>query len=608
MWKNFFNNGLGLVKNLKKIFSLIFEVSPFFTLWMGFSSLISGLLPVVVLYIGKKIIDVIVIVFKEGYSSELLYTALFWVGVEFGISVVKTVLGYFDNYLYMIFRHKISNHIRLKIYMKTVSLDMSYFDNEKFYDRLTRAINESGERPIQIVRTIFSEIQVIFSLLGMVSIFSMFSHLTLIIIIICIIPNIFTEIKYSKKLYAIYRNRINDKRLEGYWGYLLTDQAAIKEVLIFGLGKYLTINIKKLMDKFLKQDRKFHKEKSIVQSIFQFVAFISYYAYYAFYVVQAITLKITLGDLNMLIAAIRRTQDQVKMFLMNIASLYESNLYINDLFSFENITPKIDQSSQKGKKLSSIEKIEFRNIFFRYPDEKKLVLKDLSFTIYKGQKVALLGKNGSGKSTIIKLLLELYSPTKGLILINDRPIQDYKIADVRKQIGVIFQDYLQYQVTVKENIAYGNIDKINDQNIVFKASKKGKSYDFIEELKDKFDTKLGKLYTDSGAELSKGQWQRIALSRAFMKEDASIYILDEPTASLDIETEYEIYKDFQKMIEDKTCLVISHRLSTIKNINRIMVLKDGIIVEDGDHDSLINNGAEYTEIYNLNKELYQVVT
>lgn len=599
-----YSNGKQIISNIKKVLLLVFNVSPFFTFWMFFSSIIKGIFPILQIYISKNIIDLVVLIIKNGFTEQEISNAIFWVILELSVTVLNMCINYYNNYLYSIYSAKVSNYIKIKIYTKSITLDMSYFDDDDFYNKMNRAVNQSGDRPIKIIQTIFNEFQIIITFIGLISIFTVFSPFTLIIIIACTLPVIYAETKYSKKLYTIYKNRINEKRMEGYWGFLLTDQTSIKEILIFRLGNHLISSIKEKMNNFLIVDKKFQKESNIVKSVLQLLSILSFYFFYGYYVIQAATSKITLGDLNMLISAIRRTQEILKSFLINLSILYESDLYIKDLFLFDEITPKINQNSTLGLNINKIKKIEFRNLSFTYPNEEKSVLKNINFIINNEEKVALVGRNGSGKSTIIKLLLRLYNPTNGNIFLNDVEIDKYNLSDIRKCIGVIFQDYLQYQISVKDNIGYGNIDNISDLKKIKKAAYKGKSNDFIMDLPNKFDSKLGKLYADMGSELSKGQWQRIALSRAFMNEDASVYILDEPTSSLDIETEYEIYSDFQKMIGNRTCLLVSHRLSTIKKVDRILVLKNGEIVENGNHETLIKNGFEYSEINKLAAILY----
>ncbi len=593
------------MKNISKILSMIWGINKTFFILKVLNAIVSGVMPSIIIWISKNIIDSVVLAIQNQGTSDFFRPVLMWILLELGLVLLNMLFSYFNNYIQSIYRTLISNSVRLDIYLKSISLDMSFFDDESFYDSLTKATREAGQRPIIIVDEIFKLFSILISLGSMLYIFSTFTPLIFVIITATTLPVIFSEIYYSKKGYKIRIGRVNEERESGYWGYLLTDQTTIKEVHLFQLGRYLIENIQLKLDKFLQQDKKFNLSRNCVQFLLQLLSKLALYGHTIYFSYRAILQKITLGDLNMIIAAIGRTQDLLKNFLVSLSSIYESSLFIKDFFQFSEISPVIDQDSNDGLSLDEIREILFDNVWFKYPSTRKYVLRGIDFRISSNEKIALVGKNGSGKSTIIKLLVRLYEPSKGTILINGIDIKKYNIKSLRKQIGVILQDFLHYQVTVKENIGYGDIDDINNTEKIIRAAKKGKALNFISKLPKKLETRLGRLFQKEGHELSIGEWQKIALSRAFMKSASSVLILDEPTASLDIETEYKIFASFQEMIGKKMCILISHRLSTITKSDRIIALKNGKIVVEGSHNELLEFENEYSEMYNLYTKIYK---
>jgi ABC-type multidrug transport system fused ATPase/permease subunit len=593
-----------LIKDTLKTLSLTYSANAFCFIAVSFITLLQGVIPVVQLSIGKYVMDSIFTAIKsKGAGNDIKYVA-FWVVLELLTFMLSVIIdnskGYFSNML--------GNYMTLKVneelFAKTASLDAAFFENSDFYDLLNKARQGAGQRPIQMLEQLFSIAQNSVTLLGLMSLIFAFNPVILALLIVTTIPTIMVEMNFSKKIYTIFENRVQEVRKKDYTGWLMTDKWAFKEMRLFMLGKHFLNMYRQICKKHIDQDKSVNLKRNIANIIVNSLLMIIYYSMYGFVVYSTILNKITIGSMTMYTGSKKQIQGRLRSLLQSFSSLYESDLYISNLFMFFEIKSNLVNGLLKDEKLPNVKKsIEFKNVTFKYPGTEKYVLKNINLRIEEEQSVALVGLNGSGKTTLIKLLCRFYDPTEGVILINDIDIKEYDINTLRKKISTIFQDYVRYEMNVLENIAIGNIEQIDNIEFIEECAKKGGAYDFISKMPNKFQEQLGRVLYN-GCELSIGQWQKIALARAFMG-DRDILILDEPTASLDPESEYEIFKKFSDLTKGKLSIVISHRFSTVRMADNIIVLKDGSIAEAGNHAYLMGTNGEYSRLYNLQAEAYQ---
>lgn len=558
----------------------------------------SGAIPALILLANQYLINSIQIGWGQGFNIVLQ-------GLAFlvGIYIFQILISQVQQYTEEIYKIKLSYSINTMLMKKSFNLALEDFENDKIYDQLQRAQSEANHRPYQILQQILSIIASAITFISTSLILIVWKWWIIPCLIIIPLLSAFSFLKLGKKEFNIEWYRAPLWRKLWYFSYLLTKDITIKEIKLNNLGSHLTSQYQKIYFDFLTVDKAIAKKRLILSFTFQFINQIVITILTLMILFAAYTQQILIGTMVSYIQALSSTQNASTSLLQQIFSMYENNLYIEQLFSYLDVEEKDKNESVEIKsELSFIHTIKFKNVSFKYPSSNEYALKNLNFTITTKDIVAIVGKNGSGKSTLVKLLTRLYKDYSGEILINDKSIESYSVQSVREQIGVVFQDFVKYELTARENIAFGNLEKIHNDNLLYKTAKQSGIYDLVYYLPNKIDTQLGKWFSE-GHQLSGGEWQKIAISRALIK-DSSMYILDEPSSALDPQAEKDVFDNFYHLTREKIGLYISHRFTTVKHATKILVLDEGKIIETGTHKTLIKFNGLYNELYNLQASTY----
>lgn len=578
-----------------KVIGLVFEASFWWASFYLVTNLLGSVLPTVGLYIGKLSVDAVL-------AGDLPLVA-FYALLGLGVYTLSSFFSSCSSYGYDVMKDILTKHVFIKTTDKAASLDLAYFDNAKFYDQLEKIQREIYYRPVQVMDIVIEGVSSVFGAISLSLLLFKLAWWAPVVLILLSVPRLFFRFKYSYYTYSITDSRTPQNRKIRQIDWLLTNKDAAAEVRVFNLKDYFLKIFNDLNDAFIQENKKLSQEQNAYNFWLDFLGNFSYYFLGFFSAYQTILGRLTLGDLTMLTGTIRQYQSVLQGIISYTARFYESNLFLQHYFSFLEWQPKVVNCASPKKIVSDGPlEIEFRNVSFGYEPDK-LVLKGINLRIDKAKNFALVGENGAGKTTLIKLLLRLYDVTSGQILINGVDIREIDLEDLRKNLGVIFQDYMRYEMTVRENIGFGSINKIGNLEQIKKAARLSGAAEFIEKLPEKYETILGK-YFEKGEELSGGQWQKIALARAFFS-DARVLIMDEPTASLDPKSEYEVFKNLIAATKDKSLILISHRFSTVRLADEIIVLHDGKIVEQGNHDQLMMQGGRYAKLYRLQAKWYK---
>jgi ATP-binding cassette subfamily B protein len=431
-----------------------------------------------------------------------------------------------------------------------------------------------------------------------------FSPWLLVILITTSIPSFIAEARFSEQGFRLLTYRAPETRQINYLGRLLTEDSAAKEIKLFNLGETLLTRYMTLFEKFFQEDKSLAFRRAVAGLGLGLIATLGFYGSYAWIVWRTVNGAISLGDMTLYLSIFRQGQTTFQAILSAVGNIYENNLFMAHLFDFLGLKPQMAVAARHQKLPVPLRTgIEFRRVGFRYPDSGEWALRDINLSIRPGEKIALVGPNGAGKTTLIKLLSRLYDPTEGTILIDGVDIRELDPVELRQKIGVIFQDFVRYHLPASENIGFGRIEWLQRRDQIIESARKSGAHPIIENLPDGYETMLGRWF-HGGHELSVGQWQKVALARAFMR-DAEILVLDEPTASLDAETEYEIFRHFQELTDGKIAILISHRFSTVRMADQIVVIQEGRIAEIGTHDELLNREAIYAHLFSMQAEGYR---
>lgn len=591
--------------NLPRTITLVWHADAVSTVVMACVTLLSAVLPAAQAWVGKLIVDSVVQAINIGMPpSEGLRAALPFLLIEFVLLTMSTALNQVRRLYEHILHSRLGHAINARIIQQSLKLDLSYFENPAFYDKLQNARRRADHHALTIVNTGFLAVQNAITLISFAAILIAFNPMIALILFGATIPSFVAQTKYSTLYFRLLTWHAPEFRRMLYLEHLLTVDTSAKEIKLFHLGEPLLERYERLFWDFFKKDETLAKRRSLISMLWGMLATITYYGAYAWIVWMAVQGAITLGDMIMYLSLFRQSQSTFQGLFHNLAQLYESSLFMDNLFTFLDQQPQMQTTSQPQPIPRPLAHgIEFRNLSFRYPDQEEWALRNLNLFVPAGHTLALVGPNGAGKTTIIKLLTRLYDPTEGQILLDGVDLRAYDINDLRRTIGVIFQDFVHYHATARENVGYGNIELLDDEPSIVSASQRGGADEIIETLPQNYDTMLGRWF-DKGRELSGGQWQKIALSRSFMRE-SDILILDEPTAALDPEREYEIFQRFQELTQGRTTILISHRFSTVRMADHIAVLKHGCVQEHGSHEELLAQEGDYARLFHMQAEGYR---
>lgn len=596
-------------QSLRKRFSALQNLPPFFRLvWatnkpltvgnVVFRLLKAGI-PVVMLYIGKEIIDEVIRLIGSGGSQRYLWAM---VAAELGLTVFSDLLSRLIGLCDSLLGDLVANKTSVDLVHHAAQLDLYQFENPVFYDKLERARRQTTSRTVLLTQ-VLSQVQDILSLLLLGAGIVAFSPWLILILIVAVIPSFLGETHFNERSYSLTRSWTPERRELDYLRYIGASAETAKEVKVFGLEKYLTQRFKALSDEYYLQNKKIVMSRALWGYLLAALGTLAYYGAYIFVLFQTLAGLITIGTMTFLSGSFQRMHGMLQGIMSRFSSIAESALYLQDLFDFFAIEPTI-QANPGGRKVPQpIRKgFTFENVSFKYPDSERWAVRNLSFTLHPGEKLALVGENGAGKTTLVKLLSRLYVPTEGHILLDGLPLEAYSLSDLRANIGIIFQDYIKYEMTVAENIAVGDIERRDDDERIADSAQKSLASEVVDQLPQRFQQVLGKRFKD-GQELSGGQWQKVALARAYMR-DAQLVVLDEPTSALDARAEHEVFQRFSRLIEGKMAVLISHRFSTVRMADRILFLENGTLLEFGSHEELLAIHGKYAELFNLQAQGY----
>ncbi len=593
------------LRNTPQAFKLVWQASKRHTL-INFSLIpLIAVLPAAQSWVGKMIVDRILQAIDINADVQAgLQLVLPFVLFEFALLLVSTLLSSFQSLSNNILRSLLTRHVNTLIIDKSISLDLQFYEDPVFYDNMQNARRRADSSALAIVTSISQVAQQLITLISLVVLLVGFSPWLAVVVILAAVPNFLSNSRFAEMAFRALTHRAPEARLLSYIENLLTSNETVKEIKLFGLGKSLKQRYEDLFTQFLEEDTSIARRNTYASLAWGMLSNLAYYGSYIWVIVRTITRAITLGDMTMFLSVFRQSQRAVQMLLENFSRLYENNLYLDNLLDFLKIEPALE-IPENGKIAPApiLEGVRFENVSFKYPGSEKYVLKNVNLFIKPGESIALVGLNGAGKTTLIKLLTRLYDPTEGRITLDGTDLRDFDLQSLHQRFGVIFQDFVRYQFSVKENIGFGQVEELENQERIEVAADKGGATEVIAELPEGYETVLGRRW-NRGHELSGGQWQKIALSRAFMRK-AEVLILDEPTSALDAEAEYEIFLRFRELMQGRVAVLISHRFSTVRMADRIVVLSEGRIIELGSHEELMARNQSYAHLFNLQAEGYR---
>ncbi|OUL28878.1 ABC transporter ATP-binding protein [Nostoc sp. 106C] len=600
--RNTLRQSLSIFRYSGRAIGLVWTTSRSLTIILATLTLVAGLLPAAIAYIGKLIVDAVVLASQAGADNNitrpLLYVGLeaiavmLLAGSQRGLTVCQSLL-----------RVLLGQRVNVLILEKALTLDLTHFEDSEFYDKLLNARREASVRPLSLVTRTFGLVQSALSLVTYGILLVKFSVWALIVLIVAAMPAFIAETKFAGQAFRLFSWRAPETRQQHYLENLLAREDFVTEVKLYQLGGMLLRRYRDIFDQLYGEDRDLTLRRGLWGYLLSLVSTAAFYLAYAWIVIEAVLGRISLGDMTMYLTVFRQGQSTFSGALTSIGGMYEDNLYLSNLYDFlEEEAPQPWGTATKG--VNPRDGIRFENVSFTYPGSSKPALNNISLHLKPGEKLAIVGENGSGKTTLIKLLTRLYTPNSGRIFLDGVDLQEWDIEVLRQRIGVIFQNFVRYQFTVGENIGVGDVQYLEDTNRWQNAAQKGMAEPFINELPDNFQTQLGRWFK-GGQELSGGQWQKIALSRAFMRTRADILVLDEPTSAMDAQAEFDIFNHFRAVTQNQMVFLISHRFSTVRMADKIMVIEAGKVIEQGTHEELLEAGGQYARLFLLQAAGYQ---
>ena len=586
---------LAALNNLPAFFKLVWQTSRLFTIINALLRLVRSAMPVALLYVGKLIIDnVIILSHQHGASTNHLWQL---VGLEFALAILTDGLSRAITLVDALLGDLFSNHTSVKIMEHAATLDLDQFEDSVFYDKLERARQQTIGRTM-LLSQVMTQVQDLITMGFLAAGLMAFNPWLIILLLIAIIPAFLGESYFNDQSYALTRGQTPERRELDYIRYLGASDETAKEVKIFDLSGFIITRFRQLSGKFYSDNKRLSINRSLWGTFFAMLGSMGYYAAYVVIIIKAVDGSVTIGMLAFLAGSFRQLRSLLEGILSRFTSVSQGAIYLRDFFEFFDIKPKIKPAANALPFPKVIEQgFVFEDVGFKYANSDRWANRHLSFTLHPGEKLALVGENGAGKTTLVKLLARLYDPTEGRILLDGKDLRDYDLTDLRLNVGIIFQDYLRYQMTFAQNIAVGNISQADNRPLIEAAAKQSLADTLAAKLPDAYDQQLGKRFAQ-GVELSGGEWQKVALARAYMR-NAQLLILDEPTSALDARAEYAVFERFAELTKGRSAVLISHRFSTVRMADRILVLEKGELIEIGSHQELIQKEGRYAELFNL---------
>jgi ATP-binding cassette subfamily B protein len=586
---------LAALQNLPAFFKLVWQTSKLFTLLNAVLRIARSAMPVALLYVGKLIIDqVIMLSHHHNLGTHHLWQL---VGLEFALAILTDALSRATTLVDSLLGDLFSNHTSVRIMEHAATLDLDQFEDAVFYDKLERARQQTIGRTM-LLSQVMSQVQDLITMGFLAAGLMAFNPWLIVLLLIAIIPAFLGESYFNDQSYALTRGQTPERRELDYVRYLGASDETAKEVKIFDLSGFIVDRFRLLSTQFYIANKTLAIKRSLWGTFFAMLGSLGYYAAYVVIIIKAVDGTVTIGELAFLAGSFRQLRSLLEGILTRFTAVSQGAIYLRDFFEFFEITPKIKLSAHPMPFPKVIRQgFTFQDVGFKYINSERWANRHLNFTLHPGEKLALVGENGAGKTTLVKLLARLYDPTEGAILLDGIDLREYDLADLRLNVGIIFQDYLRYQMTFAQNIAVGNISQQFNRPLIEASAKQSLADALAAKLPDAYDQQLGKRFAQ-GVELSGGEWQKVALARAYMR-DAQLLILDEPTSALDARAEYTVFERFAELTKGKSAVLISHRFSTVRMADRILVLEKGELIEIGSHQDLIQKNGRYAELFNL---------
>jgi ATP-binding cassette subfamily B protein len=590
------------LRALPKLFALIWEASPSMTVANAVLRLLKAAVPLALLYVGKLIIDEMVRLTQKQGDQDLIYL---WtlVATEFGIALFSDALrrgiALFDSLLGDLFSIRTS----VRIMQHAALMDLERFEDSTFYDKFERARQQTSGR-IMLMSQTLSQVQDSITLGFLATGLIVFNPWLIVLLLLTLVPAFLGESHFNTESYSFLYSWTPERRQLDYLRYVGASDEMAKEVKVFALADFLSQRYQSLSDSFYRTNRSLSVRRTTWGILFALIGSAGYYAAYVVIILRTVSGQLSLGDLTFLAGSFSRLQTLLQEILSRFSSMAEGALYLRDLFEFFALTPHVTSPVKARPFPRPIQQgFTFENVGFKYRYAERWANRHISFTLRPGEKLALVGENGAGKTTLVKLLARLYDPTEGRILLDGHDLREYDLQELRQEIGIIFQDFVRYQMTAADNIAIGRIEARTDRPRIEQAAVRSQADEVIAKLPQGYDQIVGRRFA-TGLELSGGEWQKIALARAYMR-NAQLLILDEPTAALDARAEHAVFQRFADLTEGKSAILISHRFSTVRMADRILVLEGGQIQESGTHSELLQQGGRYAELFNLQASGYR---
>ncbi|HEU4698557.1 MAG TPA: ABC transporter ATP-binding protein [Gemmatimonadales bacterium] len=605
---------LQALRHLPKLLRLVWRTEPRYVVGILVLRLLRAVVPLAVLWIGKLIIDAVVAAVETGsragaVSPEVWRHLLFLLLLEFAIATAGEGLSRLSALLESLLGDLFANRTSVELMEHAATLDLEQFEDAEIYDQLERARRQTVGR-IGLFTLLLATIQDLVTLVSLVGAIGVYVPWLLVLLVLAVLPSLLGETHFASLGYSLLFSWTPERRQLDYLRYIGASDISAKELKLFGLSRFLTDRYARLSQEFYEANRDLAVRRSAVSSALAVIGTLGYYVAYAAIIWLAVTGHrtpagvVTIGVLTFLAGSFRQSRDLIQRVLLSLSQVFEQSLYLDDLFSFLALEPRIrNRPGARAVPVPIREGFVFEGVGFRYPGGERWAVRGLSFTLRPGERLALVGENGAGKTTLVKLLVRLYDPTEGRILLDGVDLREYDVDSLRRNIGVIFQDFVRYDFLLRENIAVGDIARREERPALESAAERSLADSVVRRVPQGMEQMLGRRF-EGGVDLSGGEWQKVALARAYLR-DSQLLVLDEPTAALDARAEYEVFLRFSELTAGKMAVLISHRFSTVRMADRILVLQGGELVEQGTHEELLARGGLYAELFQLQAAGYR---
>ncbi|MGE5742989.1 MAG: ABC transporter ATP-binding protein [Gemmatimonadota bacterium] len=593
------------LRHVPPLLRLVFQTHRGYTVAILALRIVRSFIPVAVLWIGKLIIDGVIAAIAVAHAGNPVnwWTLGGLIGLELGIAIVGEALARASSLLESLLGDLFANRISVRLMRHAATLDLAQFEDPDTYDHLERARRQTVGR-IGLFALLLSTGQDLVTLASLAGVLLVQLPWLLLLLALAVVPSFLGEAHYASLGYSLLFRWTPERRLLDYLRYMGASDESAKEVKLFGLSNFLVGRYARLSDEFYLANKKLAVRRNVVSTALVTLGTLGYYAAYAVIIYLTVLGRYTIGSLTFLAGSFRSSRDLIQRILLSLSNIYEQSLYLGDLFTFFDVQPRVVSKPGARAVPKPIRTgFEFRDVGFQYPGSDRWAVRHLTFTVGPGERIALVGENGAGKTTLVKLLARLYDPDEGQILLDGMDLRDYDLTSLRRNIGVIFQDFVRYDFILKENIGVSEIEQLEDEARIEEAAHRSHADAVAGRLAGGYDQMLGRRF-EGGVDLSGGEWQKVALARAYLRE-AQVLILDEPTAALDARAEYEVFLRFAELTKGKMAVLISHRFSTVRMADRILVLQGGELVDQGTHDELVARGGLYAELFSLQAAGYR---